>query len=708
MSEFKFVSPTLSVTTIDSECYGNFRGDVYSARQSMIKISVNLPRYLHNLLYYDRGCKILQDPPCEFTEAPTENLLLQIISQYQSCLNEAEDIVIDVKRANLERIVNLLLGYNVGVVTATEINNTLTDLVYLVFPDVFYTSLDCKLNVKLNCGPDRYYGITRAFHSLGSRMMETLVGKYLEFDCNNWIRLGSRAQYIATLECVKIQGDQIIVTDGPKYRQAFNSSASASSSNEKHSKSSDNNQQNYVDKIYRDRLILYIAFINWCVNNKWGDNLLAFIYTGYRNSSILTGYAPTLEVVEKSRVAGSAGSGAPCGGTATNRCGNLSTCRTSCKCQGANRGEQYETSQFCGYVLRMLHSEDCLREVTPSDCPPSYVSRVEGNRALTDNRSNSGCDDFTGGSNATIGLYVPLSYWNFIIDLQIKGFPHGHKQTDVGPAKCRYVECGPVSINKREKCHQPDLSQCHSSLSSQNSSILSQEYSSDAYYTYSGTDPSSSSQSRVEHKPNPKPKPKPKCYNDHYTDTNTSSDLKSTPKTSSRQIQNPVHLPVQATFKPVFHHQDTHRANGKGKGSDGGSAPTTRAPSPVKRGSQQTRTSNSKSRQSPLSNIVDRYDRSDGTSTSQDTSTILSHCSACPCINCTKSNSNANVSQTSSGTQSQSTDSQSSTNSQLRLKSSQVCLTESDSSESHSNSNEDTSIVSLTDDSLSDYQDRTE
>lgn len=333
-----------------------------------VKIATNLIGYFQNVLYFDRGCRRLAEPPGGFCVCPTENLLTQIVNALNTCQEARWPQTIDVKTRSLRMVSETLYGLSDASITSDDNNNFLNNLAYLIYPNTFITSEDCQLEVKLSPGAEKYYGLVRGFHSLGRQSMTGFLGKTLSFDAGNWVRLGSKLQWIRTLQHVKIIAGCITITDANKYKKAFST---------------------YNDRIYRDRLLIYLAFVNWCVNNQWQDNLLAFIYSSYTTNGPRRGCALTLEVAPK-----------------------------SCA------GEPW-SDFFRGTVLRFLHAEDGYCDSNPSQCPPTSVSMIEGGLGLLNQELNSLCANVPECQESETSLMVPLAYWNLITELQTHCFPGG-------------------------------------------------------------------------------------------------------------------------------------------------------------------------------------------------------------------------------------------------------------------------------------------
>jgi len=326
-----------------------------------VNVAVNLIGYFQNLLYYDRGCRNLSAPPGGFCSCPTKNLLLQIVdSLCDPCHDTCFSQILDIKTRSLQLLLDGL--YCSGSETSsTELNNFLTNLAYLIYPSNFYTTDDCSLATKVSSGPEKYYGLARGFHIIGRQIMTGFLGKKLRFDCGNWVKLGSHAQWTTTLKCVKINGDCITVVNPNEYRKSF---------------------KNYKDRIYRDRLLVYLAFVNWCINNQWHDNLLSFIYSGYNSETPKHANALTVEVL----------------------------------------GDSPESAGFAceGTILRFLHSEDCYDDTNPPECPVNRLSMIEADRFLTVSEVNCPNSDCNTDNYC---LYVPKVYWDFIVELQVNCYP---------------------------------------------------------------------------------------------------------------------------------------------------------------------------------------------------------------------------------------------------------------------------------------------
>ena len=369
------VSPTIGFQTYDS--------------LEEIMMGSNLVGYFQNLLYYDRGNRCLGAPPGGFCDCPTDNLLLQILSSFlDMCVNNMYTETLDVRARSLRLLIETLLCQTPQDVDITVVNNFLENLSYLVYPSTFYTTDDCQLGVNLERGPERYYGIVRAYHTVGKQALSSLLGKMLSFSSGEWVKLGTRKQYIKTLECVKITGDVISITNTAGYKTVF---------------------KEYQDRIYRDRLLLYMAFLKWCVENIWCDNLLAFLYSGYKGCIPKQAFALTLEVAM-----------------------DESCCPSS-----------------SGTVLRFLHSEDAYQETEPSQCPPVYLNMIEAGRGLG---SSVDCEL----SDEKLCLYVPRVYWNLITELQVQCYPGSKRDA---PSCSDGTSCsGPVPSYKSSSSCAADAS----------------------------------------------------------------------------------------------------------------------------------------------------------------------------------------------------------------------------------------------------------
>jgi len=139
--------------------------------------------------------------------------------------------------------------------------------------------------------------------------------------------------------------------------------------------------------------LLYLAFLKWCVENVWGDNLLAFLYSGYKGCAPKQAFALTVEVA-------------------------------------------MDDDRISGTVLRFLHSEDAYHEVDPPQCPPVYLNMIEASRGLTSCVDCFDCDLV----EDNVCLYVPKVYWDLITELQVQCYPGAKKDS----ATCGETCSGPV------------------------------------------------------------------------------------------------------------------------------------------------------------------------------------------------------------------------------------------------------------------------
>lgn len=366
-------SPFLFLNTLDSH--------------EEIKTPINLIGYFQNLLYFDRGNRRLGPPPGGFRHPPTLNLLSQILCNLeQVCQDQSVEQTLEIKSSSLETLVSLLAnGYATNSQVETNPNQFLSDLRFIVYPNSFYTKSDCSLNLVLQRGAEKFYGIARAFHTVGRAFLQPLIGSRISFDASNWVKLGSFAQFKCVMENVKVNGDCIAITNNEQLSRVFNRASLA-------------------DRIYRDRLILYQAFLNWCLQNTWHEELLSFTYSDYHSDSNRYGSAITLQVASE-------------------------------------RGE----SSSSGTALCFLHSDDLFTPPKPPECPPVSIQNIEGNRGLYNNLYNNlGCaKDYDLNS---ISLMVPIEYWRFIVQLQTDKFP--------GAASHHYPEPCYQSGPYPEPCYQ--------------------------------------------------------------------------------------------------------------------------------------------------------------------------------------------------------------------------------------------------------------